>query len=53
MVAGFEMTSPLVLLRHRIDSFFDLIALQHGHRARLLARATVSRRRMVAIEFGM
>jgi len=28
-------------------------ALQHGHRGRLLTSAPISRRRMVAIEFGM
>ena len=44
-----------VLLRHkRCRVLVDPRgALQHGHRSRLLARATVRRRRMVAIEFGM
>jgi hypothetical protein len=28
-------------------------ALQHGHLGRLLTSAPISRRRMVAIEFGM
>ena len=37
----------LVLLRHKLR-----LALQHGHRWRLLARAMMRRRRMVAIEFG-
>src|SRR5207245_9243583 len=43
----------LVLLRHKRLSSVLRGALQHGHRTRLLARATVRRRRMVAIEFEM
>ena len=46
---------PLVLLRHeflRRDGF-AITELQQGHRGRLLTRAPISRRRMVAIEFGM
>jgi len=37
-----------------MKDFVDLIGrAQHGHHDRLLARATISRRRMVAIELGM
>jgi hypothetical protein len=45
----------LVLLRHeflRRDGP-AIGALQQGHRDRVLTRAPISRRRMVAIEFGM
>src|SRR5215210_3900762 len=45
---------PLVLLRHErvwCGGLRKWVA-QHGHRSRLWARATVSLRRMVAIEFG-
>src|SRR5713226_300609 len=47
--------SSLVLLHHKRRLMFIGLrgALQHGHRKRLLARATVRRRRMVAIELGM
>jgi hypothetical protein len=48
-------TYLLVLLRHeflRRDGF-AITELQQGHRGRLLTRAPISRRRMVAIEFGM
>ena len=47
--------SPAVLLRHeflRRDGF-AITELQQGHRGRLLTRAPINRRRMVAIEFGM
>jgi hypothetical protein len=45
----------LVLLRHEFlrDDRPSIGALQQGHRGRLLTRAPISRRRMVAIEFGM
>ena len=46
---------PLILLCHiflRGDGPV-IGALQHGHRGRLLTSAPISRRRMVAIEFGM
>src|SRR3954469_22294337 len=45
---------PLVLLRHEREWCGGLRkwVAQHGHRSRLWARATVSLRRMVAIEFG-
>ena len=48
-------TGPLVLLRHEFlrGDGAAIGALQHGHRGRLLTRAPISRRRMVAIEFGM
>ena len=47
--------SLLVLLRHkcfRCDGA-AIGVLQHGHRGRLLTSVPISRRRMVAIEFGM
>ena len=45
----------LVLLCHkRLRCVYCWIATaQHGHRERLLTRATINRRRMVAIELGM
>jgi hypothetical protein len=45
----------LVLLCHIFlrRGGFAIGALQHGHRGRLLTSARISRRRMVAIEFGM
>jgi len=45
----------LVLLRHKVLYFagFLIGAAQHGHRGKFLTRARTSRRRMVAIEFGM
>ena len=45
----------LILLRHEFlrDDRPSIGALQQGHRGRLLTRAPISRRRMVAIEFGM
>ena len=49
------MLNFLVLLRHeflRRDGF-AITELQQGHRGRLLTRAPINRRRMVAIEFGM
>src|SRR4051812_46302372 len=44
----------LILLRHEREWCGGLRkwVAQHGHRSRLWARATVSLRRMVAIEFG-
>jgi len=58
--AGYQLTDAfwvgrLVLLCHiflRGDGPV-IGALQHGHRGRLLTSAPISRRRMVAIEFGM
>src|SRR3954454_24904500 len=51
--AGFDH-SVLLLLRHEREWCGGLrkCVAQHGHRSRLWARATVSLRRMVAIEFG-
>ena len=45
---------PLILLRHRIGVAPVVLrgALQHGHRARVVARATIRCRRIVAIEFA-
>jgi hypothetical protein len=47
--------SLLVLLRHKVLYLarFLIGAAQHGHRGKCLTRARTSRRRMVAIEFGM
>ena len=43
----------LTLLCHKLRRLCLFDRLQHGHRERHCARASVSRRRMVAIEFGM
>ena len=45
----------LILLCHKLlrRDGAAIGALQHGHRGRLLTSAPISRRRMVAIEFGM
>src|SRR3954449_11263565 len=45
---------PVVLLRHRIETAELVLrgALQQGHRARVVARATIRYRRIVAIEFA-
>jgi len=45
----------LALLHHKVFCRECLVrgAEQHGHRGRVLTRATIRRRRMVAIEFGM
>src|SRR3954454_19582273 len=44
----------LLLLRHRIRGAWVVLrgALQHGHRARVVARATIRCRRIVAIELA-
>src|SRR3954454_21170914 len=44
----------VVLLRHRIGVAWVVLrgALQHGHRARVVARATIRCRRIVAIELA-
>src|SRR3954447_12828475 len=44
----------LLLLRHRIGAAWVVLrgALQHGHRARVVARATIRCRRIVAIELA-
>src|SRR3954465_8031481 len=46
--------STLFLLRHRIGAVTAVLggALQQGHRARVVARATIRCRRIVAIEFA-
>src|SRR3954463_5603261 len=48
------MSRVLVLLRHRIRGAWVVLrgALQHGHRARVVARATIRCRRIVAIELA-
>ncbi len=54
-VVGDAVGGLLILLRHeflRRDGF-AITELQQGHRCRLLTRAPINRRRMVAIEFGM
>jgi len=45
----------LLLLRHKVLYFarFLIEAAQQGHRRKCLTRTRTSRRRMVAIEFGM
>src|SRR4029077_11767685 len=45
----------LVLLHHKVCGRMCLAveAAQHGHRGNLRTRIAISRRRMVAIEFGM
>jgi hypothetical protein len=46
--------SALVLLRHKTDHLICLMGReQHGHRERRRVSAMMSRRLMVAIEFGM
>ena|SRR5215213_8381851 len=49
-----RVVRPLVLLRHRIGVAWVIFrgALQHGHRARVVARATIRCRRIVAIELA-
>src|SRR5689334_17326710 len=44
----------LILLRHRVGVAWVVLrgALQHGHRARVVARATIKCRRIVAIELA-
>jgi hypothetical protein len=44
----------LVLLRQKFERlYFVMRARQQGHRGKLATRASINRRRMVAIEFGM
>ena len=47
--------SDLVLLHHKVCGRMCLAveAAQHGHRGNLRTRIAISRRRTVAIEFGM
>src|SRR5437763_6414201 len=46
-----SIASALILLRHRIGVAWVVLrgALQHGHRARVVARATIRCRRIVAM----
>src|SRR5919107_1217306 len=52
--AGKYIFVSLLLLRHRIGVAWVVLrgALQHGHRARVAARATIRCRRIVAIELA-
>jgi hypothetical protein len=44
----------LVLLRQKFEGLrFASRARQQGHRGKLATRASINRRRMVAMEFGM
>src|SRR4051812_11937035 len=51
---GRDRCDRLLLLRHRMGVAWVVLrgALQHGHRARVVARATVRCRRIVAIELA-
>src|ERR1700722_8645886 len=53
--AAEKSVNLLVLLRHEVLCLAALLigAAQHGHRRKFLTRTRTSRRRMVAIEFGM
>src|SRR5450759_4557202 len=53
--AGHDFRGTLVVLLHHKNWRMCLAigAAQHGHRGSLLTRAAISRRRTVAIEFGM
>jgi len=53
--ADFSWTHhALVLLRQKFERLYFVIrARQQGHRGKLATRASINRRRMVAIEFGM
>jgi hypothetical protein len=44
----------LALLRQKFEGLYFVIgAQQQGHRGKLATRASINRRRMVAMEFGM
>jgi hypothetical protein len=44
----------LVLLRHKVSVLCRAVrALQQGHRGKVVTRASINRRRMVAMEFGL
>jgi len=46
--------NALVLLRQKFERLYFVIgAQQQGHRGKLATTASINRRRMVAIEFGM
>src|SRR4051794_27640443 len=51
---GFSIGNLVFLLRHRNGLVLLVLrgALQHGHRARVVARATIRCRRIVAIELA-
>ncbi len=45
---------PLVLLRQKFDRLYFVIRTrQQGHRGKRATRASINRRRTVAMEFGM
>ena len=50
-----KLDQTLVLLHHKFlrAGFLAIEVLQHGHRDKVLASATINRRRMVATELGM
>ncbi|MGH8623289.1 MAG: hypothetical protein ACRET3_14235, partial [Burkholderiales bacterium] len=49
-----KLLGVLVLLRHKLRRLrAAFVRAQQGHRGALLTRATIRRRRMVAIELGM
>lgn len=46
--------AALILLRQKFERLYFVIgAQQQGHRGKLATRASINRRRMVAMEFGM
>src|SRR5438093_13620303 len=54
IAAALIIEQLVILLRHRIGVAWVVLrgALQHGHRARVVARATIRCRRIVAIELA-
>src|SRR3954447_9054063 len=54
LLLGISLLCSLFLLRHRIGVAWVVLrgALQHGHRARVVARATIRCRRIVVIELA-
>jgi hypothetical protein len=51
---GISASRHLILLRHKaFRGCLAIGAAQHGHRGNLTTMAAISRRRIVAIEFGM
>ena len=54
-ILGFILAGGLVLLHHKIlcRECLAICAEQQGHRGRVLTKAAIRRRRMVAIEWGM
>ncbi len=48
------MLTSLILLRHKFRRlYFASRVRQQGHRGTVIRRASINRRRMVAMEFGM